>query len=202
MRSNNFDRIAFLYDRLARTVFGKSIIDAQKHFLKLIPNHATVLILGGGSGWILRELLQERPGVKVCYIDASKEMITLAKKETQGRSVLFIHGTENDIPKQKFDIVLTHFYLDLFSTDSLRTVIAKIKASLFANGRWIVTDFRDDSWWQSLMLKGMYIFFRLTCRIESRRLPDWSKALKEAGGSKSDRKFFYGRFIETALFQY
>src|SRR5882762_1794152 len=127
MRSNNFDRIAFLYDRLARLIFGHSIIDAQKHFLKLIPNRAAVLILGGGSGWILKDLLRERPEVYVCYVDASKEMITLAKKGTQSPRIVFIHGTENDIPKQQFDIVLTHFYLDLFSAGSLPTVIAKIR---------------------------------------------------------------------------
>ncbi|HLZ16342.1 MAG TPA: class I SAM-dependent methyltransferase [Cyclobacteriaceae bacterium] len=202
MRSNDFDKIAVVYDRLAKLIFGKSINESQKHFLPLIPSHSTVLILGGGSGWILPEIMKERPGVYVCYIDASKGMIDLARKRIQSRSILFIHGTENDIPAQQFDVVLTHFYLDLFPPDSLRAVIAKIKTTLLPGSSWIVTDFLNDAWWKTLMLTVMYRFFRWTCRIESNRLPDWNKALFESGGRKKNWKFFYGRFIETAVFQF
>ena len=43
---NNYDRVAGLYDRLSRLVFGKAIILAQRSLLPLMTSPARVLIVG------------------------------------------------------------------------------------------------------------------------------------------------------------
>lgn len=203
MKSNNFDRIAFVYDRLARLLFGRSIIQSQLFFLHKIPDRSTVLILGGGSGWILEELLALRPSVEVCYIEASKRMISLAKERLQNdQRVQFICGTENDIPDRAFTIVITNFYLDLFNQQSLSSVLQRIKKSLAPSANWIVTDFVDKKRWHRVMLKIMYIFFRITTKIEASKLPEWNTAVAQLGGVKTASKSFYGDFIEATFFQF
>jgi len=204
MKSNDFDRIAFAYDRLTKLVFGRYIIDSQKFFLNRIPEDSSILILGGGTGWILTELFKIKNNVNVCYIEASARMLAMAKeKSTSSQQVRFIHGTESDVPSDhKFDCVITNFYLDLFTNESLWVALGKIKESLAPKAQWIATDFVENQWWQKLMLRVMYLFFRLTCNIESQKLPDWNKTLHSIGGKRIDSKKFYNGFIETSVFQF
>lgn len=199
---NDFNRIAFIYDRLAKLVFGNSIVESQRYFLNRIPNHVEILILGGGTGWILTELLRVKPDVKVCYIEASSKMISMARTKINS-SIQFIHGTENDIPERsQFDVVITNFYLDLFTDESMGQALTKIKKTLRPGGQWIATDFVNTNCWQDLMLKVMYSFFRMSTNIEARKLPHWNTALGESGGRKTESNFHYKGFIETSLFQF
>jgi len=203
MKSNDFDRIASIYDKFARLIFGASIVESQQFFLHKIPDGALVLILGGGSGWILEKLFEINASVKVCYIDASENMISTAKKRFHDDNrIQFLCGTENDIPDKAFDAVITNFYLDLFDEQKLKGVVQKIKRSLTPSALWLATDFVSRRWWHQLMLKVMYTFFRITAKIEASKLPDWKSAVMLVGGEKTDSKFFYGDFIETSVFQF
>ncbi len=204
MKSNDFDRIAFAYDRLTKLVFGNAIIHSQKFFLHRIPEGSNVLILGGGTGWILTELLKIKKNVNVCYIDASKNMLAMAKEKLIPREqIQFILGTENDIPSEhKFDCIITNFYFDLFTDESLPVALNKIKQALALNAKWIATDFVEIRWWQKLMLKAMHFFFKLMSNVESQKLPEWNKALQAIGGKLVDSRNFYRGFIQTSLFQF
>lgn len=203
MKLNDFDRLAFVYDGLAKLIFGKSITESQKYFLKNIPDQSKILILGGGTGEVLTELLTVK-NVLICYIEASEKMIMMAKmKSGNDKRIQFIHGTENDIPSnEQFDAVITNFYLDLFSDDSLKIVLRKIKKSITTRAQWIATDFINNTWWQSAMLKLMYGFFRMTCNIEARKLPEWRKGLQNVGAKEIDSRNYYGNFIQTSLFHF
>jgi len=204
VKLNGFDRIAWVYDFLSKLAFGKSIIDSQKYFLGNIRDHSKILILGGGSGWLLAELLKIKPDCEVWYIDASEKMISLSKRKIKIGYVHFIHGTELDIPVgNQFDVVITNFYLDLFTNHQLKEVIEKIQSSLNARALWITTDFVDGKkWWQRMMLRLMYRFFRIACNIESFQLPEWSRLIENAGMKEIESKFFYKGFIKTVLNQF
>ncbi len=203
MKSNDFDKLAFIYDQLARLVFGKSMVESQKHFLNAIPEGSRILILGGGTGWILMELLKIKKEMSVCYIEASAKMIDIAKARlNRDERIQFIHGTESDIPSDsQFDFIITNFYLDLFTNESLKIVIGKIGNSLAPQGKWIATDFTSNQWWHRVMLKVMYFFFNVTCNIESKKLPEWSKEFQAISAKQLDSKKFYGGFIQTTIFQ-
>lgn len=203
MRSNDFDKLAFVYDRLAQLVFGKSVTESQQFFLSKVQDRSHVLILGGGSGQVVEKLFEVRPAVEICYIEASSKMLSLAKSRlSNDNRIQFVHGTENDIPNHSFDAVITNFYLDLFPEASLKIVLGKIKMNLTPNASWVVTDFVDHRWWHRIMLAIMYLFFKITSRIEADRLPNWHTAIQKIGGRKSDSKFFCHDFIETAVFQF
>lgn len=201
---NNFDAVAKVYDTLSFLVFGNTLFEAQLSFVNVIPNDARILMLGGGSGELLREILKVCPDCTVWYIEASREMIRIASKKNKSpTNVHFIHGTESDIPLQhRFDVVITNFYFDLFPTEKLGRIIEAISLSCTSEVRWLVTDFRHpQNWWQRILLKTMYLFFRTVCNIEASTIPDWQQKMAVADFSPRQVKYFYHQFVVAAVYE-
>jgi tRNA (cmo5U34)-methyltransferase len=201
---NNFNSVAGFYDTLSTLVFGSAMRRAQTTHLREVPQGCKVLILGGGTGWLLSELSAVNPACKVWYIDASSKMISLSKKHMQNatQEIVFIHGTEESIPAGiKFDAVITHFYLDLFPQDACFKVIHKIKSAIQPNGMWLVADFINTTWWHSVMLRTMYGFFKLMTGIEASALSEWKNLLVTNGFKEYKSREFFGGFMKSAVFR-
>lgn len=201
MRTKGFDSVASYYDRLAKLVYGETIVNAQIFFLHTITPRAKILILGGGSGEILPVLFKINPDCEIYFIEASQKMIMLAKRHENLGVVHFIYGTEQNIPKLTFDCVLTGFYLDLFTDATLRKVVSHIGKSLGPNAKWIATDFIAGKLWQRVVVKLMYTFFKIVTTIETRALPDWQRALEQQGLTRLNSAAFFGDFIHTVVYQ-
>lgn len=201
MTGNGFDRIASIYDRLARLVFGNSIKRSQTHFVGKIPLSSEVLILGGGTGWILPELFRHDSRMKITYIDSSLKMISKARQHATEISVEFIFGTERDIPLKRFDVVIMPFFLDIFPTEKLKIVIELILLRLKSGGLWFVSDFVNTAWWHKIYLWIMYRFFRVICNIEARKLPEWLETLNAHDLDLISTKKFFNGFICSAIYK-
>jgi len=200
--ASGFDFLAPFYDVLARFVIGKNIVNAQLHFLRSFKECNHILILGGGSGWILEPLCAACPDLQIDYIELSLKMINAAEKNSgKNGYVNFIQGTENDIPNRLYDGVITNFYLDMFEEKSLNSVIDKVRKSLTSSSLWVVTDFVDGSTWNKMMLWLMYRFFRIIAWIEATHLPDWQNEMIHAGFTLSDSKKFKNGFIKSNLYR-
>lgn len=202
---NGFDVLAPVYDRFARLVYGSAIREAQLFFLRAIPSSADVLILGGGTGWLLAELLKTHPEIKVWYIEASAKMIEQAERklsEQQKSKVKFIYGTEDSIPREvQFHAVITAFYLDLFAPVTLQRVIDTIKTSLAPDSVWLVSDFAGRKiWWQRMLLTLMYVFFRWCCGIEAKQLPPWEQYMRTQGLAVKEEQLFFRGFIKSVRY--
>lgn len=200
-----FDLLAPVYDRFASLVYGSAIREAPLVFLKAIPSTGHVLILGGGTGWLLTELLEMHPQCNVWYVEASAKMLEQARQklsEQQKSHVKFIHGTEDSIPREiQFHAVITAFFLDLFSPASLRRVIKKIDTSLAPKSVWLVSDFiARKVWWQRLLLKMMYAFFRWCCGIEAKQLPPWEQCMTAQGWQVEEEQLFFRGFIKSVRY--
>lgn len=199
---NNFDLIASVYDSLAGLFFGRSIKSSQVSVLHLIPEGSTILILGGGTGWILDELDRHTSNSRIWYVDQSAKMIALASSRSGVRDISFIQGSINSIPQgQKFDVIITNFFLDLFPDLTLRDVLSVLSVSLKSGGLWLVTDFVNKQWWHNMYLFIMYRFFRLTTGIEANKLPQWEEQIAALGVVELDKNFFYGGFIKSGVYK-
>lgn len=174
---SGFDPIASVYDTLAWLVFGQALRNAQKHWLSQVPVGAEILIIGGGSGWLLAQVLDVCSPRKVIYIDASPKMIQLARqKVNDDERVEFRASNETAIrPTDQVQVVMTPFILDLFTLDRLtNNVLPRLYGVLQPGGYWLGTDFtQTDKWWQGGLQWLMYRFFGLISHIEAKRLPDW-----------------------------
>jgi ubiquinone/menaquinone biosynthesis C-methylase UbiE len=203
-RLNGFDAVAGVYDSLARLVYGKSIRAAQIQLLHVIPPDAKVLMIGGGTGWLLRELLVRNTSCSVWYIEASAKMVAAAGRAVANDTrVHFIHGTEEAIPQGiVFDVVITNFFLDLFTLPFLKQVVARLRKSLRTGGYWLAADFVDTGkLWQRWLLRIMFMFFRITAGLETRELANWGEVLLMYRVKETDVRYFYGGFIRSVVYE-
>ena len=219
--SVSFDRVAPYYDLLARGVFGQSIRRAQLHFLDQIPPNARVLVVGGGTGWLLVELLRKPEVAHVTYREASARMLAIAQRKVRKYSqsekeslprVRFVHGTERQLasegrfPEERFSVIITNFVLDMYEGEALDDLIQTLAARLEPNGRWLFTDFRLSSQkrhrgWQRWMAQAMYGFFHLTAGITRQSLPPYHQHFARHNFRMTHERSFYGDFIVSRVYR-
>lgn len=201
MQQNNYDKVASMYDRLSRLVFQRSQIDAQVSLLKYIPAGSRLLIVGGGTGWILEQL----PAVhlSVTYVEISANMIALSKKrQLHQNTVEFIHlPIESFVPVHDYDVILTPFLFDNFAPERAQPVFQQLHQLLVKDGVWLFTDFEKSRWWHKLLLKTMYTFFRLVAAVEAKSLYDMSACFREAQYQVVHRASYYVGFIQSVVYR-
>ncbi|MCX6216048.1 class I SAM-dependent methyltransferase [Spirosoma sp.] len=202
----NFNLIAPVYDVLAFVVFGRKLQQAQGHFLSTIPPKASVLLVGGGTGWLLEQVLIRCQTERVLYLETSSRMVARATRRMTDKSLLgmveFRVGDETSLRSgEQFDVVITPFLLDLFSEHTLQSrLIPSLLSVLKSGGMWLVTDFvAPPAWWQKILLWAMIRFFRLIAGIETRKLANWQQSLSDAGLVLQARKPQVGGMVSAEV---
>jgi len=201
----NYNNSAWFYDSLARMVYGRALVNAQVYLLRQIPANSKVLIVGGGTGWVLEELTRIHPtGLTIVYVEIAPKMIALSKKRNIGvNKVAFVNDAiENVALDADFDVVLTPFLFDNFTEQTLQNVFANINKLLKADGLWLNADFQlTGKWWQWVLLNSMFVFFRLICNIEASKLPDINGCFDRNGYQLTEQKNFFGGFISACSYR-
>lgn len=174
---NGYNLIAPFYDLIVNIVFGNKIKELQITHLDKISNNSMVLILGGGTGWILEEIDKRKNGLTITYIDLSSKMIERSKKRTiNNNKVIFIEGTEQNIPQQQYDVLITNFYLDLFPEKKLIKIIKKL--SQLQCSLWIWTDFvpnKSYKWLEKLMI----LFFKCMTGLSNNQVYHYDQLIEK-----------------------
>lgn len=205
---NNYDNIARYYDFLSRIVFRTAQRDAQTALLPYIGKNSTVLIAGGGTGWILEEMAKVCPGGSlIYYVEISAKMITLAKERNyQPHVVRFIHMAVEEFEAQPaggFDVIITPFLFDNFSRERIQPVFVHLHNMLRPGGKWLFTDFHYQTLaplWQRVLLRSMYVFFRVICGVEADALSDIEPLFREHGYAGLHEAFYFRKFIRSAVY--
>ncbi len=183
----SFNTIAPFYDLLVRLVFQQKLQKAQESLLVQIPEKGHILILGGGTGWVLTRLLELKPEVSVVYVEVSEKMLALSQQSWQkagGKGqVSFRLGDESVLETaEKFDYVLVPFVFDLYGTHYLKTVfIPNLCQHLAEDGILGLVDFREtDKLLHRGLIGAMFLFFKYVSRIKNTMLPNYSEALQSS----------------------
>jgi ubiquinone/menaquinone biosynthesis C-methylase UbiE len=192
-------------------VFGRAQRRAQLAALRaglpLAGAAPYVLVLGGGPGWVLTELLHQCPAARVLYLETSAAMLAqaqtrLARHEPAKQAqVEFRQGSERDLrPSDQFDAIVTFFVLDCFTLEDFPGALARLQAARRLGAPWLVADFRPPrSWWQRGLLHAMYLFFGAAVGLRARQLPPWPTALAEICDSTVYHSGFYFGFIAARV---
>lgn len=200
--SAGFNRIAGIYDPLARFVFGSSLIQSQLYFLPQLKDCKNILVLGGGTGRSLKDLRIINSNAKIVFIDASANMLKRARKNIGDDRIEFICGSVDEIPlSEKYDAVILYNFLDLFSNESLSYSLKQIKMTTDRNSLWLVADFVSINLWHRLLLRVMYLFFYFSTGLTTQTLPDWKEQLAKIGLRQVEGQTFYGGFIHCGVFK-
>jgi ubiquinone/menaquinone biosynthesis C-methylase UbiE len=205
--ANNYNSIARFYDFISHILYRDSIVKAQVFLIQFIAENNKVLVVGGGTGWILEEISKlNKQNISVVYVEKSSAMIALAKKKNHKNiHVDFIEkGIEDYTSTEQFDIILTPFLFDNFLKEKIDIVFTQLDTLLKQNGIWLYADFVNDKTnkklWQQFLLKTMYLFFRLTTNIETQTLINMRPYFARRYSLLS-QQFFYSRFIQAIAFK-
>lgn len=200
-----FDKLAWIYDSLVKLVFGNKLEKAQQVFLNDLPDEGILLIIGGGSGWILEEVSKHKPLLEIHYVEASIQMLKKAQARQVSPRVLFIHGTHESIPEdQKYQAVITNFFLDLFSSKDLKDIVESLAKHLTLDGEWFLTDFSaegNQGFFRRGFVGGMYAFFRFLCGISAKGLVPFKPVLNSVGFQQHKRASFFGELVVTEVYK-
>ena len=205
---NNYDASAWFYDALAKLVFGKALVKAQQFLIGDIQPKLNILIVGGGTGWILEELTKvQASSLKITYVEISAKMLALSKKRKFGQNeVAFVHKAIEEYQlSQKYDVILTPFLFDNFSKKRIQLVFDQLHQSLKLDGLWLLCDFQVQEnrhqIWQKVLLQTMYLFFGLLCNVETKTLVKMDVYFQHRNYILVKEKTFYQGFIISKVYQ-
>jgi ubiquinone/menaquinone biosynthesis C-methylase UbiE len=189
----SFDAIAPGYRTLETIAFGNALQRARVACLGEIGSPRRALIVGEGNGRFLAAFLQRHPLVRIDCIDCSERMLELARQrilrtvpDAIGRVTFLLADVASWTPNDRYDLIVTHFLLDCFSTQQVGAIVAKLAQATFPTAAWLLADFRipEAGFARAharLWLAAMYWFFRSVARIEARDLVDPSPFLRAEG---------------------
>ena len=190
--ARSFDRLAKPYRLLERLAFGHDLARARAAFLGELADAERVLILGEGDGRFLATFLQVNPHAQVDCVDESTEMLRLAKRRISRLNieprVTFHHTDARSLsyPTQHYDLVVTLFFLDVFTETQLEHLIPELARSLAPGGVWYTADFRAPReplrrLHSLLWLRLLYGFFNWQTDMAARTLVDPTPYFRACG---------------------
>lgn len=211
MTARGFDRLAPVYDALAGAAFAGRIHASQVALLPGLPRVTRALVVGGGTGRFLAALLAGGHAERAVSIDVSPAMTrrTAARLERlglAGRAELRVGGLECLGARERFDLVATHCFLDLFEDAECARVVAALRAALAPGALWLWSDFSAHGrglpgLGRRTLVAGLYAFFRASCGIAARRLPDAEAAFSASGLERVARAESAGGLLRAAVYR-
>lgn len=178
----SFDTLAPHYRWMELVLAGEKLQRCRTAFLRQIAPPKNILIWGEGNGRFLLECHRAWRRARIVCADASGRMLELAKRRVE-RNGLGSDGIEflrADVldwsaPKDEFDLIVTHFFLDCFQPEQLQRIVTRLAAAARSKAAWLMADFQAPEFGlqrfrAKMILKTMYLFFRIATGLPARRL--------------------------------
>jgi ubiquinone/menaquinone biosynthesis C-methylase UbiE len=188
--------------------YGQSETNAQVEQLEWVHSGDRLLIVGGGTGWILEKIAALFPaGLEITYIESSLRMMELTKKRNwaQNKVDFFTGSIQEWRGTGEFDCILTGFFFDNFKEADASRIVEQLTGHLEKGGFWLETDFYyprgRGKLWQAVLLRAMYVSARLICGVEAKRLPDMEWIFSAQGYRVQRTSFHYQRFIRSVAYR-
>ena len=212
MPLRSFDRLARPYHLLEYLTFGPLLRRTREHFLPALGHSRKALVLGDGDGRFLHALLRANPHLQAVAVDASRRMLELLTRRSRHFAPR-LTATQADLchplppsTHAPFDLVATHFFLDCLSTSELRTLVSRIRPTLTPDALWVLSEFRIPRRGAlrplaQLLVRGLYLAFRILTGLRTSRLPDYTAVLEEAGFHRLDQALPLGGLLSAELWR-
>ncbi len=196
----NFDRLAAHYHWMEKIFAGGLMQNCRTTFLSRTKSCRQALLVGEGTGMFLAELLRLNPRIQVTCVEQCEGMIKqarqrLSREQLDGSQIQFqqmdaLHWMPS---REKFDLVVTNFFLDCFRAEELQKLVPLLAESTTSGAIWLLADFRvpEQGWrrWRAkAILALLYAFFKLTTALSANRLTPPDSFLTQAGFKLVDRR--------------
>lgn len=206
--SADFDPIARPYRWLEYCSFGPMLERCRFYRIPQLSSARRALILGDGDGRFLARLLAANHALYADVVDQSTAMLHLLQSRVAaihaaGRIRIHHVDARSFTPAGPYDLVVTHFFLDCFSTCEVHTLAETLHPHLTPNALWLVSEFTIPSGIAALpaklVISSLYLAFRLITGLRTRALPDHPAALAPSGLTLLSQKTFLFGLLSSEL---
>jgi ubiquinone/menaquinone biosynthesis C-methylase UbiE len=144
-----FDLLAPHYRWMEFVLAGGKLQRCRTAFLEQIEPPSRILLVGEGNGRFLASCRLRFPKVPITLLDSSARMLAAAKSRMSRNALgsARIDYLNADILQwesldNRFDLIVTHFFLDCFPPSELREVVGKLAAAATSTACWLLADFQ------------------------------------------------------------
>ena len=179
----NCDPIARWYARLEYLGFGSALERRRNAFLPKVADAKRILVLGEGDGRFLVKLVEQNVHASIDYVDLSAKMLELARARAGDDRVTYRQANALDVqlPENELDLIVTHFFLDCLNEKQARALVASLTLAARPRAQWLISEFRGRSSWARVIVRLLYLFFRMTTGLRANRLIDHHSMLLKNG---------------------
>ncbi|HET7541003.1 MAG TPA: class I SAM-dependent methyltransferase [Polyangiaceae bacterium] len=210
----NYSRLSRVYAALEWLSFGRALARRRSCFLddSRIAGARRALVLGDGDGRFTAALLERYPALEIIAVDASAGMLRELARRVKARTPtarLELHCADVrcwPIPDARYDLVITHFFLDCFTTRELSSLIGNVASKLAPNAHWLVSEFAIPShalWaaFARVLVRFLYFMQGVLTGLALRELPEYRGALESAHFELVDCELALGGMLRSELWQ-
>ncbi len=189
----SFDRLAPFYRAMEFLSAGRRLQRCREAWLEAVPMPRAILLAGEGHGKSLEACMRRFPEAALTAVDASAGMLREARSRLRraGLDDGRVRFLQADLltwepPPGEYDLIVTHFFLDCFSAESLARVVSRLAGAAAPEAHWLLADFqiarRGVARWRSQVIVGMlYRFFRVVTRLPASSLVCPAPCLESEG---------------------
>jgi ubiquinone/menaquinone biosynthesis C-methylase UbiE len=205
----NFDRIARLYRWMEYATFGWSLERCRNRFLPQLQGFRGALVLGDGDGRFLARLLAVNPRLDADAVDTSAHMLHILRTRcsavTDLRLRIHNHSALEHAPASSTDLIVTHFFLDCLTQSEVDELARRLARHIRPGALWVVSEFRIPTGAMHrpsrILIRLLYLGFRLLTGLRARQLPDHASALAAAGFTRIAQHLSLAGLLTSELWQ-
>lgn len=211
----NYCRTARIYQLLESLFIGPSLLQARVAQLSQLGRAAPIehaLLVGEGNGSFLLPFVRRFPKTRITVIDQSAAMLRIAQSRLaaaglQSTEIEFIVAdvTTLRLPARRYDLLVTQFFFDNFSTPKVQQIMAQLEQASTAQARWLLADYclPGNGWraWRAkIWLRLLYSFFGLVADVPVRALPEIEAAIAATSFQCIERRSLCGAMLFSACY--
>lgn len=204
-----FNVLAPVYDWCVKLVFGSRVDALQKAAIQALSPTEDCLIIGGGTGKILRYALDHNLANRYVYAELSTKMISRTKDRLTNQELANVKFTTDcNSEKTRYDVIILPFVLDCYSELQVSETIDNLKMKLAQNATVLVIDFNEEtlngfspSWVQKVFLKFLYLFFQFGAGLETNKLPPLIKLFRAKEFKLYQHQVDYGGWLVATFWR-
>jgi SAM-dependent methyltransferase len=194
----DFDSLARIYRWMEYLSFGPMLERCRFHFLGRCSQARRALVLGDGDGRFTARLLATNQNVEIDAVDSSAAMLTELRRRGLHASVdaenrlRTIHADlrkvtpDNHPPDPKYDLVVSHFFLDCLTDNEVAGVVERIIPHLTSDAAWLISEFSipEKGWRRATatqIVRFLYFAFDKMTHLRVHKIPDYGHILGRCG---------------------
>jgi SAM-dependent methyltransferase len=208
----DFNLVARPYRWLEYLTLGRALERCRSHYLPQLRDHRHALVLGDGDGRFLARLLAHNPHLGADAVDTSITMLRLLRQRSEATTsdantrLRLFHSNALTFPLEgRYDLVVTHFFLDCLTQAELNTLVTRVASTLAPGALWLVSDFRIPTGLMRLparaLVRGLYFAFRVLTGLRTSQLPDYATLLAGSGFTRIAHQHSLAGLLTTELWQ-